>query len=1236
MVRLAAETALLANEPATAAHSFAQWARTKADPMERAYAAGRAAELEPSRLGRMWSSVVESHPDNDYAVSKLRAHHVAAGKLDDAISVDLRSAREGGRLASMIDAAEAMIEETRTDEAIAALIEAREKWPQSLAAVEAHADALANVGRWAERAKVLDEAASVRGPSVAARDVLRLRAAAAWDLASTEANATRLDQLTISALLACERVLTDNPTSVFAHGTALKLARNVHDRRLIAGVLTRLAAAESSPWARSSLGLRRMRVAAVSEPDDAKELARTAVSPDDPRLPVSLALAFDVPPAALLSTVFETAKLPMRAAFVAAEGGDAARALALAPQFAATLPRVVADLESALLGKYTDADDLGYTRLMLDADDAARRDDATAAFAAYHRALASRPGDAVALLGLALVGAKLKKPVQAALEQLEAASTLGDAAAELAALEHLARASEVAGQHSGVIDAVRNAVRLDPTRSDLYAWLERELAVSGDLAAIMQLRRDVVTRTTKWATPDRIAMLVDTALFSLRAGGDDDVLRVCRAVLELDPQHPFALRQVESALRKTAPSLELAQTHERIATLLGGARNDRTSSAAVSTRAGQVYAAIGKHAQAAAAFARGATGSPMALDEWRASALAGGRWSDLLEIARARETPTAAEFHLAGVALMDNPGGRDAAVQAAAALRRVLELEPNNTDAFFRLWIVLDALNHSDELVELLRKRIAVATDRDEKIDLHRDLAERLFVSDPTAAMQNYRSIIAMDPADVRSHAAIADLASLHAPWSAAADAVAARIALEKEPRVLAGLYVRLGTLYAEHDDAKALDAFQHAAQTVVDDPHALEQVARVAVRLGQWQVALAASERLVVAEKDAGKLAEHFVRSAAIFANGFSNIERATRMLLLALEASPTSTKALEALVSLIGRQDPTALRNALEQVESRVRRRIDADPTDGLAYLMLSRAAAARAAAGDRASQVTARAAAEMATLFGTAEAAEAALLAQPPTSTRLRFAQPATDADIVPESVPTALLAMLRAAAPAIQQVAGVDVSAFGVQKKQRLRGNEALAVSARAIATSLGLGEVDVYLAPHPYVTNAEPGEPISLVIGHAIAASEASIHYAAGAVLGLAQMSLAIPARLPAAAVQTLVIALLDLAGVNVGASTPETTSLASLLRRHISTSAQADLERLVRSLPSHEFPTLVRDLQAIGLRAGFAVSGQLRAGLEQLAGVLSTDVTKVVSETLARDLIGFALSDKAATLLVRQ
>ncbi|HEY4181313.1 MAG TPA: hypothetical protein VGM90_30920 [Kofleriaceae bacterium] len=1256
VVRLAAETSLLANESAAAAHAFSQWARTKADPAERAYAAGRAAELEPTRLGRMWSSVVEHLPDNDYAVSKLRAHHVAAGKLDDAIAVDLRSAREGNRLASMIDAVESMIEETRTDEALAALTEAREKWPQSLAAVEAHADALASVGNWTERAKVLDEAASVRGPAVAARDVLRLRAAAAWDLASAEANEARLDQLTISALLSCERVLADNPGSVFAHGTALKLARNVHDRRLLAGVLTRLAAAEPSAWAKSSLGLRRMRVAAVSAPDDAKEIARTAISADDPRLHVGLALAFDAAATGPVSTQLEAlaklcavagrtteaATLLMRAAHVAAEGGDVERALALGTQYATTFPRIVADLLAALRGKRTEAEDLGYTRLMQDADDAARSEDAVAAFAAYRRALVLRPGDAVALVGQALVGARLGKPVQAALEQLEAANAVGDAAAELAALEHLARASDIVGQRSGVIDAVRNAVRLDPSRADLYAWLERELAAAGDRAAIVQSRRDVVARTAKWPTADRVAMLVDTALFALRAGTEEDVLRTCRAVLELEPQHPFALRQVESALRKMAPTLELAHVHERIASLFGDVHEDRTSSAAASTRAGQVYAALGRHADAVAAFARGAATepqSPTALDGWRASALEGGRGGDLLEIARAREgtgSPSAADFLLAGVALMEGAPHREAMQQAALALRRVLEIEPGNADAFWRLWIVLDTLNRADELVELLRPRLAITTDREEKIDLNRELAERLFVADPTAALQHYRNIVAIDPADVRAYAAIADLASANAPWNAAADAVAARITLEKDPRVLHTLHARLGALYAGHDDAKALDAFQHAAQDIADDPVTLEKIAQVAVRLGQWQVALAASERLVVAERDPAKLAEHFVRSAAIFANGFSNTERANRMLLLALEAAPTNIKALEALVSLLGRTDPTALRHALEQVETRIRRRIEVDPTDGAAYRMLSRTSTARAASGDRAAAVTARAAAEMAGLFGTAEAPETALLAQPVPITRVKFAQAATDAEIIPETLPAALLAMLRTAAPAIQQVAGVDVTAFGVPKKLRLRGTEPLAVSVRAVATALGLGELDVYLAPHPYVTNAEPGEPISLVIGHAIAASEQSIAYAAGAVLGLVQMSLAIPARLPAASVQTLVVALLDLTGVNVGASTPESVSLANLLRRHVSPTAQAELERLVRSLPSHEFPTLVRDLQAIGLRAGFAVSGQLRAGLEQLAGVLSTDVTRIVSESLARDLIGFALSDKAATLLVRQ
>ena len=106
-----------------------------------------------------------------------------------------------------------------------------------------------------------------------------------------------------------------------------------------------------------------------------------------------------------------------------------------------------------------------------------------------------------------------------------------------------------------------------------------------------------------------------------------------------------------------------------------------------------------------------------------------------------------------------------------------------------------------------------------------------------------------------------------------------------------------------------------------------------------------------------------------------------------------------------------------------------------------------------------------------------------------------------------------------------------------------------------------------------------------------------------------------------------------IARIEVTLTTSETEALAAKLRRQVSSSARAELERLGPSLKTPDVPSLTRDLQVTGLRAGFIACGELRVALEQLAAHKSVGVTDIVSDALGRDLIGFALSDAVARLL---
>jgi hypothetical protein len=94
VARATAEAALAANDPNAAVAALSTWAASAAPAHERAYAAARAAELDPARGAELWALALQQDPGDDYAAAQLRTAHVAAEQTRLAIEVDLAMSGE--------------------------------------------------------------------------------------------------------------------------------------------------------------------------------------------------------------------------------------------------------------------------------------------------------------------------------------------------------------------------------------------------------------------------------------------------------------------------------------------------------------------------------------------------------------------------------------------------------------------------------------------------------------------------------------------------------------------------------------------------------------------------------------------------------------------------------------------------------------------------------------------------------------------------------------------------------------------------------------------------------------------------------------------------------------------------------------------------------------------------------------------------------------------------------------
>ncbi len=178
VARLAAETAA-AGDPAQAAIAYAHWASTGASAIERAYAAARAAELEPARGGELWGAALQLDPGDDYGAAQLRTAYVATEATQAAIDVDLSVATDLDRERARLRAAYGLISQGELEQAFEVLKAGRAARPGSLALAEALGEALAAAGRWNDRAKLFAELAAEPGDQLD-KDVAHLRSALAW------------------------------------------------------------------------------------------------------------------------------------------------------------------------------------------------------------------------------------------------------------------------------------------------------------------------------------------------------------------------------------------------------------------------------------------------------------------------------------------------------------------------------------------------------------------------------------------------------------------------------------------------------------------------------------------------------------------------------------------------------------------------------------------------------------------------------------------------------------------------------------------------------------------------------------------------------------------------------------------------------------------------------------------------------------------------------------------------
>jgi tetratricopeptide (TPR) repeat protein len=587
--------------------------------------------------------------------------------------------------------------------------------------------------------------------------------------------------------------------------------------------------------------------------------------------------------------------------------------------------------------------------------------------------------------------------------------------------------------------------------------------------------------------------------------------------------------------------------------------------------------------------------------------------------------------------------------RAIGALRRVLDVDPAQRDAFQRLKLLYEEMGRDLELVELYRQRLEVDKDPAVQIRLHQGLAAmyRNFFDDREAAQNHLKAALDIDPQNRRVIADLSDIAWELGDWAQAAEMLITRAKLEKRPEVLRHIFFRLGTIYADRipDPRYAMMSFQKVLSYDPHDAGALERVADLAFAGGDYRLALGACEQLIKQTASDQAKVPYLHRVARVYAQGLNDRQRAERALKIALDFDPTSEAALSALVDFYrDAGDARSARVHLDRVTGAMRHRLQQDASDLEAYQVLGRALEAREQAGVPGSLSTAVAASEISLLFGSQDPRDSELAAS---ATRARPAlgplgQPELDDTLFPPAASSSLRAIFRLLGERLAKHVGTDVRRHGVGRGERLRkGSDPLAGMILEMAGEMGIDDIDIYLSPRqPTVLAVEPTNPISLVLGPQLATLDrpAELRFLVGRSLKLATSSLAVPARMAPDEMGVLLAGLLRQfspefapAGLDPNAVAAEQQKL----RRLIPSQMVQQLAPFALGVAGAEF-----DHRAIwaailegGNRAGLLAAGSLAAALGSLMRLGGyRDIHQGVSDPFVANLLRFAVSEDHVTL----
>lgn len=246
--------------------------------------------------------------------------------------------------------------------------------------------------------------------------------------------------------------------------------------------------------------------------------------------------------------------------------------------------------------------------------------------------------------------------------------------------------------------------------------------------------------------------------------------------------------------------------------------------------------------------------------------------------------------------------------RAVEVLRAVVETDGGNLQALRGLERLYARLGRTAELLSVLEAQLDFVTVERDKIMLLTRIAEMLeeaFVKLPEAAAR-FEQVVEIDPSNDHAYRGLERLYRRQARWNDLLSALDRHISATVERKDRVPLFTAMGQVYAEelHDQDRAIDCFQNALD--IDDAYlpALEGLARVYEKRGEWDRAIETLRTLSDYERDPAKQVEIRFRIGKLAEERLQDEEQALDLYRSALDVNDAHVPSLAAIRQIFQRR--------------------------------------------------------------------------------------------------------------------------------------------------------------------------------------------------------------------------------------------------------------------------------------------------------------------------------------------